>query len=145
MGTNVEEQYLFVYKEGARNAVTIIDKETLICPWSGQTKEDLLAEDPDLQFLEWPEFSEKVDRNTVTEPQEITQEQFLEALNCLPPLNWYLTASFECFHMSEFLVSHYTATYARSNGRFFMWTDTVHVTPQQIKEKLFNKFPELRS
>ena len=139
------DNYLFVYREGARNAVTIIDKETLICPWTKQTKEDLLAEDPTLEFLEWEEFSKRVDQNTVTEPKEITQEQFLEALNCLPPLNWYLTASFECFHMSEFLVSHYTATYARSKGRFFMWTDTVHTTPPQIKEKLFKSFPEVRS
>jgi len=139
------EIYYFVYKEGSRNAYTIIDKKTGICPWTGQTKEDLLVEDPELEFLEWEEFSKRIDRNTVTEPQEITQEQFLEALNCLPPLNWYLTASFECFHMSEFLVSHYTATYTRAKGRFFMWTDTVHLTPQQIKEKLFNKFPELRS
>lgn len=138
-------KYLFVYREGSRNAYTIIDKETQICPWTGQTKEDLLAEEPDLQFLEWEEFSERVERNTVTEPQEITKEQFLEALNCLPPRNWYLTASFECFHMSEFLVSHYTATYARSKGRFFMWTDTVHATPPQIKEKLFKAFPEVEN
>ena len=144
MGLNADK-YLFVYREGARSAVTVIDKETLICPWTGQTKEDLLAEEPDLQFLEWEEFSEKVDRNTVTEPQEITQEQFLEALNCLPPLNWYLTASFECFHMSEFLVSHYTTTYARSKGKFFMWTDTVHATPPQIKEKLFKAFSEVKN
>ena len=144
MGINTDK-YLFVYREGARSAVTVIDKETLICPWTGQTKEDLLAEEPDLQFLEWEEFSEKVDRNTVTEPQEITQEQFLEALNCLPPLNWYLTASFECFHMSEFLVSHYTTTYARSKGKFFMWTDTVHATPPQIKEKLFKAFSEVKN
>ena len=144
MGINTEK-YLFVYKEGSRNAVTVISKESLLCPWSGQTKEDLLAEDPDLQFLEWSEFSEKVDRNTVTEPQEITQERFFEALTCLPPLNWYFTTSFECFHMSEFLVSHYTATYARTADKFFMWTDTAYATTNQIKEKLFNKFPELRS
>ena len=144
MGINTEK-YLFVYKEGGRNAVTVIGKETLICPWTGQTKEDLLAEDPDLQFLEWEEFSEKVDQNSVTEPQEITQEQFIEALNCLPPLNWYFTASFECFHMSEFLVSHYTATYVRYNKRYFMWTDTAHATPTQLKEQLFKAFPEVRN
>lgn len=138
-------KYLFVYREGSRNAYTIIDKKTMICPWTGQTKEDLLAEEPDLQFLEWEEFSERVERNTVTEPQEITKEQFLEALNCLPPRNWHLTKHFECFHMSEFMVSHYTATYVRYNERYFMWTDTVHATPPQIKEKLFKAFPEVEN
>jgi hypothetical protein len=138
-------KYLFVYREGARNAVTVLDKETLICPWTGQSKEDIMAEEPDLEFLEYEEFSKRVDRNTVTEPQEITQEQFIEALNCLPPLNWYCTPTFECFHMSEFMVSHYTATYAHTAHRFFMWTDTALATVDQIKEKLFNKFPELRS
>ena len=138
------DKYLYVYLEGSKYAKTIIDKDTLICPWTAQTKEDLLAEEPDLEFLEWEEFSKRVDKNTVTEPQEITKEEFLEALNCLPPLHWYVTSTFECFHMSEFLVSHYTATYAHTAHRFFMWTDTVHATVDQIKEKLFNKFPELR-
>lgn len=136
-------KYLFVYREGSRNAYTVIDKETLICPWTGQTKEDLLAEEPDLQFLEWEEFSERVERNTVTEPQEITEEQFLEALNCLPPLNWHISPNFECFHMSEFLVENYTATYAKVGDRFFTWTDTVNATPEKIKNKLMKAFPSL--
>lgn len=139
------KDYLYAYVEGSKTAYTVVCKGSLVCPYSGKTVEELLKEKSGLQFLEWNEFEKKVEIATVTQPREITEEDYFEALNCLPPLNWTKTGGFECFHMSEFTTSYYTGTYVHYKDKFFYWTDSVYHTVDQIKEKLFNKFPELRS
>lgn len=42
---------------------------------------------------------------------EITEKQYDEMLNCLPPLRWHQTKTYSIFAMSEFMEDRYTSFY----------------------------------
>ena len=51
---------------------------------------------------------------------EITEEQWDEALNCLPPMRWEHRDGVERFLMVEMLSGSITAQYARLGSRYFV-------------------------
>ena len=53
--------------------------------------------------------------------QEITEEQYNDMLNILPPLSWVTLDDVTEFCMSEFYTSHYTHQYAkdRRTGKYY--------------------------
>lgn len=65
---------------------------------------------------------------------EITEEQFMEALEVLPPLCWTAFSGGERFLMSEFLTGSYTAQYARFGDRYFTRTVDAHDRSTWITE-----------
>lgn len=54
--------------------------------------------------------------------KEITEDQFHEMLNVLPPMNWERHAGFESFLMCEFTSGVYTEQYARRGDKYFSKT-----------------------
>jgi hypothetical protein len=50
---------------------------------------------------------------------EITEEEYTEKLNCLPPEKWRTVLGVNIFRMCEYLTENVTDHYARLNGRFF--------------------------
>jgi hypothetical protein len=57
--------------------------------------------------------------------QEITEEQWFDALEVLPPVAWKNTADGESFKMSERLSGSITGIYVRKGGRCFMFNDSI--------------------
>ena len=55
-------------------------------------------------------------------PVEITEERFLEMLECLPPCRWVRLAESEAFYMSEFETGLWTGHYCRIGERYFAAT-----------------------
>lgn len=47
------------------------------------------------------------------EPEEITEDRFMEMLEVLPPMAWHQGYDFESFLMSEFQTGTYTRQFAR--------------------------------
>ena len=52
----------------------------------------------------------------------VTKEIFHEMLEILPPLQWENNGVFECFCMSEFLISNYTEQYGHFNDKYISKT-----------------------
>jgi len=50
---------------------------------------------------------------------EITEEQFNDSLNVLPPLKWCTMNGVNQFLMSEFYTGTYTTQYARKNNKYY--------------------------
>ena len=50
---------------------------------------------------------------------EISEEEYNDALNVLPPLKWCTISGVEEFLMSEFYTGVYTTQYAKYNGRYY--------------------------
>jgi hypothetical protein len=50
---------------------------------------------------------------------EITEDEFYEALNVLPPVNWVTINGVNEFCMSERLTGNFTGQYGRSSGKFY--------------------------
>ena len=58
------------------------------------------------------EFQAKVREYYLSQPiREITSENFYDALNALPPINWVMYDDFEMFHISEGDYDFYHAQY----------------------------------
>ena len=53
------------------------------------------------------------------EVTEITEENYNDALNCLPPLKWCNREGFELFCMREMYTGTYTTQYAKKNGKYY--------------------------
>lgn len=51
--------------------------------------------------------------------QEISEDEYYENLNVLPPLNWGAINGIEMFCMSEFYTDSFTTQYAKHNGKYY--------------------------
>lgn len=55
------------------------------------------------------------------EPKEITEKEFNDALNCLPPLRWYRNGSYSMFFIMEptHLTFHAQYIHVKPTGKFY--------------------------
>ncbi len=71
-----------------------------------------------------------------TEPQACTEEQFWEALECLPPLDWQRKAGGESFKIVERLSGRMTHIYARSGTTYWSFVDRDDMTHAAIMARV---------
>lgn len=71
-------------------------------------------------------------------PQPCSEQAFLEALECLPPLDWKSRNGIESFKMSEFYCDGITTIYARDRVAGHCWTfrDVHTLSPEQIAVRI---------
>jgi hypothetical protein len=67
---------------------------------------------------------------------EVTEAQFTEALNVLPPVDWTTTNGVESFRISERLWGNLTDIYARLGDRYFKLTDDIRLPAATIAERV---------
>lgn len=123
-----------IYKKGEMCAqtVTYIDKEGIErCSCTshylnmGQdlTVEEYLAKNPDYVLMSWDEFLPML--NTMQDEaylkpfKEITEEQYYESLECLPPQKWETVDGVNIFRMSEYLTGNITDHLVSYNGKYY--------------------------
>lgn len=70
----------------------------------------------------------------ITEPIEITEDRYIEMLEVLPPMKWEQ----DTFMLCEFTAGCYTSIFCKIGGRFFEFTDSAFLKPNQIIEKVLN-------
>lgn len=68
-------------------------------------------------------------RYQVDEIQEITEEQFFERLEVLPPRNWYRGEYWEAFQLCEFLYGDVTQHVIRVGDRYFTSNRSIKNNP----------------
>lgn len=92
----------------------------------GETLEQMRerVQDPAIEMVDLDEFSEMVDDRNVTDPVEITEEQYIDALEVLPPMDWVMGET-SSFYMSEFYSGSVTSIYVARGGRYFKYRDRV--------------------
>ena len=72
----------------------------------------------------------------VTNPTEITEEKYFDALNVLPPCRWRKLGGVETFHVSERLTRDLANWYARVGERFFTFVDLDRATDAHVDDKV---------
>lgn len=69
-------------------------------------------------------------------PEEITEKDFEDALECLPPLGWVGDEDSESFKMSEFFVADITTIYVRikdnDQNRYFSFSDVCTMPHSEV-------------
>ena len=95
--------------------------------------EDYLTEAKNRQFkiMTYEEFIELQKNHYNRLPlTEITEDQFFEMMNVLPPIYWRTKNNIEMFCMSEFLTSSFTSQYLHDRTTNKFYHKTVDVTDQ---------------
>lgn len=101
---------------------------------------------PDAEIGEWENIYRAAENSCKTEPQEITEAQYIYALEVLPPVCWKNAKGVESFKMSERFYGNVTAIYARLGKRYFTFSDLISLTPDEIADRIacsaaFNRSP----
>ena len=87
---------------------------------TNETLEQVQRRHPTAQLYEWDSWiAEKERQLTADPPVEITEDKFIEALECLPPQNWQRQRGAESFELCEHTSGRVTCVYVRVGQRFF--------------------------
>ena len=106
------EKDISLYKEHLRNYPENANY------WKKQLE---LAQNKIYSVMTWEEFDQYEKENYLKgEPKEISEEQYEDALNVLPPLKWCTINGVEEFLMSEFYTSSYTNQYAKKGSKYYV-------------------------
>ncbi len=106
---------------------TLIDKQTL---------EEVRERYPKAIKLRIDEAWNLYEDAAITEPEEITEEEFDWLLNVLPPKNWWHGSNCESFMMIEHDRGSVTRICVRDRQKYYKFRDRVSLTPYQILDKV---------
>ena len=136
--TTIEEGTpLIVYfsKDNRPNVYDQINPDTGAGHYGGKTLEQVQAIYPTAQLMGGEEYDRHHDTYYTTDPVEIDEEAYTDALECLPPVAWKMTAESDSFKMSERLSGSITGFYARIGTRYFCFNADIRTPHDAVIEK----------
>lgn len=142
--TNTNQIRVFYVKATADKPITAIDfvRETddgqLVSHIRGLTQAELTQErGQEVLMTDLASYTDIAEESFTTQPKQITEQEFIDALNILPPMRWGRHLGLESFRCSEFYSGNITSIYARqSNGTCWTFRDNAYMTPQAILDKI---------
>ena len=126
----------------APNTLGIIDMAieredaVLVGQISKETIEQLAVRYPGVFVDTMDNAIDRQDNAMKSPPKEISEGQFIEALECLPPMGWVRMGSTESFKMGEFTCGRITGIYARLGERYFHLSDVFTLKHEEIITKV---------
>lgn len=90
-----------------------------------ETLEQIQARYPGAEIADLDTWTAAKEKALSTEPTEITYEQYMDALEVLPPQRWHITKACESFELCEQTSGRITAIYVRVGKRFFTYQGIV--------------------
>ena len=120
---------------------TIIDNAVdrggvLVGHYSGETLEQIRLRYPGAALGEWDDVYAETEASRKTEPIEIKEDEFLKALNVLPPVKWTRRSDSESFKISERLYGSITAIYARIGDRYYTFSDNIALPHDDVISRI---------
>lgn len=105
--------------------------------YSGKTREDLEAQyGRPMAILGSSDFQRMQEDALRTEPTEITEKQYMDALEVLPPMKWGKWLGVESFRMCEFYSGNVTNIYAKCGDRYWTFLDNAYMSGEDIAHKV---------
>ncbi|MEX4004183.1 hypothetical protein AB4Y38_35465 [Paraburkholderia sp. EG285A] len=93
----------------------------IISYWQGRTLEEIAEDQPGAILCDEAEFLRQQSAALKQPPQAITEREYYEALEVMPPLNWRGAAGFESFMFCEFYSGNVTYIYVRNRASGKHW------------------------
>lgn len=97
-----------------------------------ETLEQIGTRYPNLKVMDFEEFDSLRYQALKSPPEAITGQDFINALEVLPPLNWHREASSESFKMAELYSGDLTGIYCRIGEKFFYLVDRFSLPHAEI-------------
>ncbi len=120
---------------------TVIDNAVdhagvLVGQQSRETLEQIRLRHPEAALAEWDDVYAETEASCKTEPVEITEDEFLKALNVLPPVRWTQSSDSESFKISERLYGSITTIYARIGDRYYTFSDHIALPHDDVINRI---------
>lgn len=128
-----------IFSEKSRTMIDLADirKGVAVGQISGETIYEIRNRWPDAKVGDLEDVVDTLINQYVSPAIEITQEEFLEALEVLPPKNWVHKNAVEMFQSSEHLYGPVTGTYVRMHQTYYMFYDMAGISIQEAMDKIF--------
>jgi hypothetical protein len=136
--TTIEEgtPLIIYFEDSGRPAVfDQINPDTGAGHYGGKTLEEVKAIHPTAQLMGSEEYDRHHDIYWTTDPVEIDEEAYTDALECLPPVAWKMTKDADSFKMSETTSGSITGIYARIGTRYFCLNADIRTPHDAVIEK----------
>ena len=103
-----------------------------------QTREEMALErGAEILVTDLETFTALKEESCKTEPRSIEEDDFFEALECLPPMRYGHHLGLETFRFSEFLSGRITTIYAREpNGTCWKFNDLATLSHELVRDKI---------
>lgn len=113
-----------VFVQGAMTCIDDVNPATMRGMYSGETLEQVRLRYPGAEIAELEPWLAAKEKALCTEPQEISEDRFVEMLEVLPPQRWQRSreCDFESFELSEHLSGRVTSIFCRLGGKYFEFT-----------------------
>jgi hypothetical protein len=92
---------------------------------AGGLEDDVTAGAGRIRYMRWSEAVERLVAAWRTEPVEIRERDWREALHCLPPLGWCRSELGESFKLAEPVCEGVVTIYVHRDGRYFRFNDSM--------------------
>ncbi len=99
--------------------IDTINRHTGRGHYSNETLDQIRKRYPDATVEDLEEFTARKEKALCTDPVEISQDQYWEFLECLPPKNWQIERLRESFEMIEHTSGRVTQICVRLGRRYF--------------------------
>jgi hypothetical protein len=104
--------------------------------FSGQTLDEISVRCHGAQLGELDEVIAQKEASLISQPTSITEEDYWDALEQLPPNDWHTTGHYESFKMSEHLSGRITSIYCKTGDQYFTFNDVCTLSHQEIVTKI---------
>lgn len=104
--------------------------------FSGKTLEQMRERYPTIAIADVKDIEVLREEMLRSEPVPCTEEQFNDALECLPPVDWINAAGYETFKLEERFSGRITDIYVRSGEFFYSFKDIDTLTHSEIIERV---------
>lgn len=137
------------YVPGAHNILGTCDRATGVSSYSNKTLKEIQVDEPKAVQIPLKDAALQVRAACreayCTGPSRITEEEYQEALDVLPPVNWIMQGSVETFKISERLIGSLTAILVRIGDDYFTLTDDIYLTHTEIFARYGDAFKALQN
>lgn len=123
--TAPELNIVYISEDGRPMVCDVINPATGAGQYGGKTLPEVQALHPNAQIMDDAAYWALHDVYYISAPIEITEAEYMDALECLPPVKWTNTPDGESFKMSERLSGYITGIYCRIGKRFFCFNDDI--------------------
>ncbi len=101
----------------------------------GETLEQIQARYPGAEIGDYDTVKAEIEAGMIHPAKRITEEEWMYALETLPPMKWRNGVLSESFMMSELTYGNITAIYVRIADRFYTLQDRVSLSHVEIIRK----------
>lgn len=110
--------------------------------YSKKSIDELMLEYPELIVDELDAVSARIDESFITCPIEISENQFYEMMEVLPPKHWRNHGISESFQMIEHTRGNITAILCRIENRYFEMQNQAGMSHEDILRCIAVSFPD---